>query len=221
MWWATTPKGVKGYQPDVPYYTFNLDKAKQELALAAPENRAMVEKGIKITYALGYAIGKEGLMMWKSDLVKIGVNLILDEQSVSAFNDIIRTGGAPIVDGRWLPDFPDPATYYQFLDLSYFKAEKFGTTPDWISGLLQKAAFETNPDERLKIYRQVEEWAYESSPYIKVASRTGVGSYNVRGAWVKGYESHIFQLTKPVFYELWKELPTEGGQDVLFQRYHA
>jgi peptide/nickel transport system substrate-binding protein len=104
------PKGMWGYQPDVPYYTFNLDKAKQELDLATPGNRSMVQQGIKVQYTPGYALGKEGYLMWKSDLAKIGVNLILDELAYSTYRDVMHTGNIPILDRAWSPDFPDPAT---------------------------------------------------------------------------------------------------------------
>jgi len=207
--WVT--KGFWGYQTDVPYYTFNLDKAKQELALAAPENRAMVEKGIKITYALGYAIGKEGLMMWKSDLVKIGVNLILDEVPTATFRSQQRVGGVPIMDAAWTPDFNDPATFYNMLYTTYWKNLAFGQSPSWVDGVMDQAAAATDPNQRLKLYRQIEEWSYEDAPFLKVAGVTAGGMYNVRGTWVKGYEYHPMLAGKPMLWELWKELPMERG----------
>lgn len=202
------PKGMWGYQPDVPYYTFDLDKAKAELALASPENRAMLAQGIKITYTPGYAIGKEGYLMWKSDLAKIGVNLIIDEVAYSKYRDIVRGGGAQLVDAVWSPDFPDPATFYVIMGFPFYITQKYGTTPAWINDLFEKAAFEIQRDQRLKIYRQVEEWAYDQVPYIKIASVKGADEYNVRGAWIKGYQPFIMPDHKPYFYELSKVLPT-------------
>jgi peptide/nickel transport system substrate-binding protein len=201
------PKGMWGYQPDVPYYTFNLDKAKAELALAKPENVAMLQQGIKITYTPAYAIGKDGYLMWKSDLAKIGVNLILDEVSSVTYTNAMRSGGVAMLDRRWTMDFPDPASFYAFLPKNYYESEKFATSPDWVGDLLAKTAFEVNQDQRLKYYRQIEEWAYDSVPYIKVASPIGGGVYNVRGGWVNGYSSNIMEDYKPIWYGLWKGLP--------------
>jgi ABC-type transport system substrate-binding protein len=208
------PKGSGwGYVSDVPYYTFNLEKAKEELALAAPENRAMVEKGIEADYYAGYAasLGKEGFLMWKSDLAKIGVNLIVNEISWERYGTLRKEGGVPILDRGWTPDFADPATFYAFLMPSVREAKAFGTTPQWIATLLEQAAFETNQDQRSKIYRQVEEWAYDQVPYVKIASKTVGGEYNVRGTWLKGFHPSIVYLQKPLFWELWKELPREEG----------
>lgn len=205
------PKGMWGYQPDVPYYTFNLDKAKQELALATPENQAMVQKGIVVAYNPGYALGKEGYLMWKSDLAKIGVNLILNEQSYSTYRDTTRSGGIPIVDRSWTPDFPDPGTFYQFLGSTYYVAKAFGATSTSVNELMTKAAFETNADQRLKYYRQIEEWAFDQAPYLKVASKVGGGRYNVRGTWVKGYMPHVMSDEKALFYEIWKDLPVASA----------
>jgi ABC-type transport system substrate-binding protein len=204
------PKGMWGYQSDIPHYTFNLDKAKAELELAKPENRKMVEEGITVTYTPGYALGKEAYLMWKADLAKIGVNLILEEVAYSVYRDIYHSGGRPIVDRQWRPDFPDPATFYIFLTKQYFISKSFGTTPDNINNILTKAALEPNPENRLKIYRQVEEWLFDSATYIKVASPYGGNDYNVRGSWVKGFHPHpVPEYKSALFYEIWKELPTE------------
>jgi len=204
------PKGMWGHMEDIPYYTFDLAKAKAELELASPEAQAMVKKEIKITYTPGYAIGKEGYLMWKADLAKIGVNLVLNEVAYQTYKDYQYGGGIPILDRRWSPDFPDPATFYAFMGLSYRVAQKFGTTPKWVDDMFEKAAFETNPDARVKMYRQVEEWAYESVPYVKVASTAAEKDTNVRGAWIKGYMHHPMDDHKAFFWELWKELPTTG-----------
>jgi ABC-type transport system substrate-binding protein len=204
-----TPKGMNGYMPDVPYYTFDLTKAKQELELAASENRDMVAKEIRVTYSPEGAgtIGTSGYLMWKSDLAKIGVNLVLTEVPYARYRDIARGGGATILDRWWMPDYPDPATYYAFVDPGYYTSVKYGTTPAFVGDLLKQAAFEPDWNKRLDLYRKVEEWAFESVPYIKVASGKGGQDYNVRGDWVKGWESHVDIVNKMVYYWLWKELP--------------
>jgi len=202
-----TPKGMWGYMPDVSHYTFDLDKASKELQLAAPENLEMLKKGIKITYTPGYGIPREGYLMWKSDLAKIGVNLILEEVAYWVYQDAMRSGGVSMLDRRWTMDFPDPASFTSFLQNSYYLAQKFGTSPSKIDGLLEKAAFEVDPSKRLQTYREIEEWSFDSAPYIKVASRLGGGQYNVHSSFVKGYEPHPIDDSKPLYYSLWKELP--------------
>jgi peptide/nickel transport system substrate-binding protein len=209
--YSFVPQGTWGYQPNVPHYDFDLTKAKAELDLAAPENQAMVKNQIKVTYTPGYGVGKEGYLMWKTDLAKIGVNLVLDEISYPAYDTVVQRGGVPILDRKWSPDFPDPATYYVILGYDFYVAPAFGTTPQSIVDLLYKAALETNQDQRLQMYAQVEQWAYDTAPYVKVASLVGGDDYNVRGSWVKGYTHFPMYDHKPYFYELWKELPTTSA----------
>lgn len=209
--YSLTPIGMWGYDPSTSHYDFNLDKAKAELALADPQNVQMLKDGIKVNFGTGYnSVGKEGLLMWKSDLAKIGVNLILNELPVSAYIDSYKTGGVPAVDRSWLPDFADPGTYYMLMSQSHAQSPAFGTTPDSIDNLIAQATLLTNPDQRLSIYKQIDEWAYENVPHIKVVSMRGGSNYNVRGSWVKGYTSNALAPYKPLFYELWKELPQPG-----------
>lgn len=204
------PKGMWGYDANSPHYDFDMAKAQQELSLASPENRTIVQNGIKVRYQAGYSVGREGFLMWKSDLAKIGVNLVLDEASYSSYWDSRRAGNVPILDGGWNPDFPDPATFYAWVNGGFYISKAFGTTPNFVSDLLNKATIGANRDQRLQIYRQVEQWAYDNVPHIKVASGVGGGRYNVRGTWVKGYQSNIFDGYRPLFIEVWKELPQTG-----------
>lgn len=202
------PKGMPGYQPDVPYYSFDLDKAKQELGLAAPQNRSMVMDGIKVEYVPATTlIGREGFLMWKSDLAKIGVNLILDEITGVTNSNFRSKGGARMIESGWLPDYPDPSTFYAFLDPNYYLARNYGATNSLVGQLLQKSAFESDWQQRLQYYRQVEQWAYDSIPYVKIASYRVAPYYTLVRQWVKGYQPSLFPDYKPTFMELWKELP--------------
>lgn len=213
--YSFVPKGTYGYQPDVPHYDFDLAKATAELNLADPANQASVKNGITVTYNEGYGVGKAGYLMWKSDLAKIGVNLVLNEISNDAYGTIVHRGGAPILDRRWSPDFPDPATFYVFIGKTFYVAQAFGTTPQSIYDILDKAPFEINPATRLNMYRQVEQWAYDAAPYVKVASLVGGDDYNVMGNWVKGYQHFSGPYDhKPLFYELSKQLPPSGVSPV-------
>jgi len=210
---SLTPKGMWGHDPTTPRYELDLEKAKAELAKADPKNVEMLKQGIKLVYSPGQAIGKEGLLLWKTELAKIGVNLVLEEVARAAYRDVyMTTGGVPIVDRSWNPDFADPGTYYQLMSQAHGQSRTFGTTPNSIDDLIAKASLETDPNARLKIYRQIDEWAFENVPHIKVASLKGAVNYNVRGAWVKGYMPNVLQPYKPLFYELWKELPVEKGK---------
>lgn len=202
------PKGMPGYQDNLPSYAFDLDKAKQELTLATPENQAMVKQGIKHTYSAGYGIGREGSQIWKSDLAKIGVNLILDEVSNQAYVDMKHSGAGTIVSDTWLADFPDMATYYTAFTSGYYGVKAGYRTPQaWIDDAYAKAAAEANVTQRLKYYKQIEEWGYDQVPYVKVASSRGGSDYNVRGTWVRGYKSYIMDASKATLSGIWKDLP--------------
>lgn len=208
------PIGAPGYQPDVSYYKFDLDKAKQELALADPANQTLVKNGLNVVYTPGYsAIDKEALLMWKGDLAKIGVNLVLNEVPYSVARDVQVGGGWPKYSAfayGWNPDFLDPATWYAFMYNSYAVATSWGTTPDWVMNLFEKAAFEPSWTNRLQIYRQAEQYIYDQAVFVRAVSLKGGGNYNVRGNWVKNYTSHVLDDHKPEFLELWKQLPQSG-----------
>lgn len=202
------PKGIPGYQPDVPHYDFDLDKAKAELALASPEARVMVQQGIKGTYSPGYGIEKDAMLLWKSDLAKIGVNLILDEQNSPTYVTTLRSGSGIVVSRNWNPDFPDPATYYAALTSTYYTVKAgYGTSPKYVDDAYDNGARDQSFDQRVKDYRVMEEWAYQEVPYLKVASSRGTSYYNVHATWVQAYTHNVIDTYKPELSELWKELP--------------
>jgi peptide/nickel transport system substrate-binding protein len=205
------PPGMWGHSKDVPHYTFDLAKAKEQLGMAKSENRESVMKEIKIRYTPGYAVGKEGYLLWKSKLAEIGVNLVLDEVAYQPYKDTQYGGGVPILDRRWNPDFLDPGTFYAFMYQSYRVSRSFGTTPDHIQALFDKAAFTVGKEARTKIYHEIEQWAFDECPYIKVAHPAANRDTNVRQAWVKGYEHHVMDDHKPLIYEVWKEMPMESA----------
>ena len=53
-----------------------------------------------------------------------------------------------------------------------------------MDGLIEKAKWETDPQKRAELYKQIQLLCHEDAPYIWIAQTKQI---SVRRSWVKGY----------------------------------
>lgn len=202
-------------------YEFNLTKAKEYFDKASPEaKKILYEDGIKLPYlgGTGYVLMKGGALMWKSDLEKIGVKMILEEIDWSAWYDALVD--SPIGELSWEIDFPDPnnAIYYQchMLPLGYGSSwiedggwNAAGAGNDEIDALADEAAREVDRAKRIELYCKLETaaaeqcwWLFLYEPSTLQVTRT---PGNIAATYVHGWELLGTTYMHSTYYTLYKE----------------
>ena len=129
----------------------------------------------------------------QQDLRKVGVKVRI---KLSNYKEIKTLAGKRKKIGLsilgWLQDYADPANY---LDVC-FNGEKitesaslnraFYSNPK-VNALLNTAAVEQNPTQRMKMYQQVEQMVVNDAPWVPLYHSE---RYIVTQPWVKGYKLH-------------------------------
>ncbi len=103
-----------------------------------------------------------------SDLAEVGIKVKLVPGDIGTFIEKVRAGTVPFSVLWWQPDYIDPDNYLYFLP-----GRNGGTRAGWLekdaeSSLLElrdKALAEVNPDERLKLFAQVQDYWQANGPY--------------------------------------------------------
>jgi peptide/nickel transport system substrate-binding protein len=104
----------------------------------------------------------------KSDLAEAGINVKLEPSDIGTFIDKARAGKQGFFQLWWQADYLDPDDYLYFLP-----GRNGGTRVNWMEAdaekslldLRDKALTEVNPDERVKLFAQVQDYWQQSSPF--------------------------------------------------------
>jgi peptide/nickel transport system substrate-binding protein len=104
----------------------------------------------------------------KSDLAEVGINVKLEPSDIGTFIDKARAGQQGFFQLWWQADYLDPDNYLYFLP-----GRNGGTRVNWLEkdadksllDLRDKALTEVNPDERLKLFAQVQDYWQQSAPF--------------------------------------------------------
>jgi peptide/nickel transport system substrate-binding protein len=103
-----------------------------------------------------------------SDLAEVGIKVKLVPGDIGTFIEKVRAGNVAFSVLWWQPDYIDPDNYLYFLP-----GRNGGTRAGWLEKdaepslleLRDKALAEVNPDERLKLFAQVQDYWQASGPY--------------------------------------------------------
>jgi ABC-type transport system substrate-binding protein len=202
------PRGILGHVNNYPLVDFDLTKAKAAFDAAAPQAKAELAKGLVFRYVPGYVLGQEGALMWQQDLAKIGVRLILQEIDQATLSSLqTSVPGVPLIEGRWVGDFPDPDNFIFSARTDYWPPKGFGAGfagDAKTDGLVERGRMEQDPARRRAIYRELELYFRDQYAVLMVAEPAGVlNRWNARAAWVGGFEYN--PMFHPLFYETYKQ----------------
>src|SRR3989454_362522 len=181
------PNNLWGVPRDVKGYTYDLEKAKQELAKAETK----VDRPLSVGYLTGFSQTEQAATVMANGLRKIGIDTkIVSELWPAMVERMKKPETSPDLVVYWI------STYYA--DPNNWIGEMFHSG-QW--GTFKASSFYKNPrvDELLDVAlrstdRKVREKAYQDAARILVEEAAGVWIYNTKyfGPWAKNLEGIRF-----------------------------
>jgi len=162
------PVGMPGFSSDVKGYTYDKQKAIQLLKEAGyPEGKGLV---LKLVYYNDES-QRELCEAIQAQLKEIGVNLQIEEMLGATHRSAQNEGKLGFWRANWGADYYDPENYYA---LFYSKNETpIGPNSTDYVNLKVDSLYElglklTDFNERMKVYREIDKYVFEDSPWIIV-----------------------------------------------------
>jgi ABC-type transport system substrate-binding protein len=213
------PAVIPGYDKDLPHaQRLDLAKARNEMKLAGFPN------GLPDPVTLWTSDSPTGRIygeLAQSDLAKIGIQLKLKPVSFPVYlEETGKPKTAQMAAGGWSMDFPDASNFLALVSKAT-KAERdssnrsFFSDP-WLDDLLDRAIVERDPQKRVAMYREANDFVADQAPWAIFCSSQGAQAWQ---PYVKGYKPHpVYEM--PVD-EVWLDLPRRRVAQLLREQSSA
>ena len=163
------PSNFLGYDPNIPVYHLDLEKAKQ-YCQAAYDGK-LWQNGFKMTllYNTGNTARQTAMEILKSNLEYLNPKFNVTVRGV-AWPDFIKQASShtmPAYALGWLADYADPDDFiHVFYAKGGYYADQISFSNPQINQLDQQARTETNPQARALMYNQIGTLAHQQAPLI-------------------------------------------------------
>ena len=178
------PRGLKGYNPELPEIPFDPDKAKSLLREAGLEDGFDLEISVK-TSSTQWEMTMATLAssMWSD----IGINAYINVLPENEFMDLRKSGKIACYTATWIADYDDPDnfiyTFYGNRENTVFRSLCYPRED--IMRKVNSARTIRDPKARIKEYQALEETiVHDDAAWIPLFSRL---RYYVMGENVKGF----------------------------------
>jgi oligopeptide transport system substrate-binding protein len=155
--------GLPGYNPEAKSLEFDSELARQLLE----ESKYGGADGLpSITYTevgLGATVGFDTqaiVEMWKENL---GVEVEIEQTEPATFYEDLDSGRLQMFATGWIMDYPDPE---DILDIHFYSQSRLNNTrydSPQVDDLLEQARTEQNVEQRLSLYRQIEQMVIDEA----------------------------------------------------------
>jgi len=198
------PPGMPGYNPNLRGYAYDPDKAKALLT----------EAGYGDGFAMDYYITgpdekvEKIALSVQADMARVGVRLKIKRLTFPVHLAArMAQGKVPFGLDSWVQDFPDPSNFLEFLFHSKYRAPVNSVNSSQYSNpevdkLLDEAAIELDPDQRLAKYQLAEQMIVDDAPWVFEYHSVRV---EARQPWVMDYKMHPVWIRD--FRNVWLDLP--------------
>ena len=186
-------QGLLGYDPTIPVYTTNKDKAIAEFKEAA--GGKLWDTGFKFTvpFTAGNAARQVGAQILKESVAALNPKFQVDSRPVqsSTLTGMIFAHKGTIGLFGWFADYPDPHDFAQpILAPNGYYPTRWGYKNPEVDRLVDQAVSTADPAKRKAIYKQLGMIAYNDVPCLFLVQP--VTFYPMR-SWVHGwYYNPIF-----------------------------
>ncbi len=181
------PPGVPGYDPNEPYYTYDLAKSAEHFKKAFDTH--LWDRGFRFT--LTYNVGSEdrqaAAQILKKNVESLNPRFRIDVRGVEwpAFLDAAQQHRMPIFVRGWWADYPDAHNFvYNFYDSSGRYPSAQGFSDFELDQLVEKAVRAVDAKKRQELYDRIAKVGYDDCPAIFTVHPRGV--YAMRD-WVRGF----------------------------------
>jgi peptide/nickel transport system substrate-binding protein/oligopeptide transport system substrate-binding protein len=166
------PPGMPGYNPELPGYEYNPQRARQLLAEADyPEGQGLrpLELWTSVTSPTARAEHKA----IKRDLQHIGVTVELHAtETWQQFTELLGKRPRAMYRYAWHADFPDPDNFLFTLFHSQSTNNYANYSNPEVDRLIEQAQHETDYLKRLQLYRQTEALIMADAPAVTLVHYT-------------------------------------------------
>jgi peptide/nickel transport system substrate-binding protein len=185
------PETFFGYDPTIPTYTYDPQKATAYFKKAFGGKLWETGFVLKATYRAGSQAAQTAMEILKANVEKLNPKFRV-ELVAKPWSDLLkesRTGGVPMIIIGWAPDYADPDNFlYTFYHSQGYYHPRSNCSDPILDQLLDQARQTTDREKRKVLYRQVGLRAYEVACYINVPAGLGFIVYNEK---LKGVEENF------------------------------
>jgi peptide/nickel transport system substrate-binding protein/oligopeptide transport system substrate-binding protein len=161
------PPGIPGYDPEFKGYSYDPDKAAELLEKAGyTKGKEIPEIVLQFNRDIIHTRTSEFVMANLSD---IGIKCRVKEVEFDNHLSSIESGKAAFFRMGWSVDYPDPDSFLYTLFHSSNIDKGYNFTriqEEKLDKLLDKARYETETRQRVKLYRQAEKLIVEHAPWV-------------------------------------------------------
>jgi peptide/nickel transport system substrate-binding protein len=181
------PKGVLGHNPAQPVREFSPEKAAAHFKKAFGGKLWEAGFTVPVIYMEGRADRQLACQILKKNVEALSPKFRVDVRALqwSMMLDAFSARKLPMINGRWVLDFPDPHNaVFPFLGSDGYYAKAQGYSNPKADALLEAARGELDPKKRRALYFELQKIAHDDAPQIYT-----LDTYNVEVLrdWVKGW----------------------------------
>ncbi len=196
------PKGMPGHDNNLFMYPYDIKKAQQLMNDARQKYGLPQTIKLTILYNQGNAVRAHIAEILKGSLLKIGIQLTIQELSWPTLLDKMDRGDYSMIIVGWAPDYNDPDDYaFPFLGSAAIGGDTYQT--GWhnatVDKLLLEAKYCVNQTKREQLYYEIQKIAMEDPSFIYIAQNKHVAVYRT---WLQGYYYNPVMMLN--FYSLYK-----------------
>ncbi len=201
------PTNYLGYDPKIPVYTYNPEKATAAFKKAF--GGQLWEQGfvINVTYNTGNVTRQAIAELLKANIERLNPKFKVNVNAI-AFSELLKLADASklaITIGGWLADYPDSdnfiRTFYHSQD-GAFKG-RLNYKDDQMDKIIDQANSTLDNAKRAALYKLVGRRAYDQAPFILTPIATGFLTYRDN---VKGVEENYNANVSGAFGTYWKNI---------------
>jgi peptide/nickel transport system substrate-binding protein len=181
------PQGMPGYDPSIPKYAFNKDKATAEFKEAWGGKVWSTGFKFTMTYNSGNVPRQIASQILKDSVESLNPKFKIDVRNLqfSSFLQLTIAHKGTMFALGWAPDYPDPDDYARpFMASNGDIAKRSAYSNPDADKLVNEAAALTDIAKRTVTYRQLSKLAYDDVPALFIDQRT---NFYVMRSWVHGW----------------------------------
>src|SRR5215831_13454116 len=200
------PPGMPGYDPDLVGYYYNPRRAKQLLAEAGYPGGQGIPV-LDLWFSSKEDTARKELEAYQEDLAELGITVEIHQAADwPTFQTIVAERQPAMFRLAWYSDIPDPDNFFYPLLFSQSKLNRTLYQNPQVDRLLEEARSTTDYQQRIRIYRQIEQLVLDDAPWINQHHSAFEYLYQpyVQGIEINALGAHYIPMKK-----VWLERPKD------------
>ena len=180
------PPGFPSYNPDLPGYEFNPEKARQLMLESKYGDRLgdipLVTLSVSGSFGAALPLDLEVIIQaWEN----LGLRVEIQQTEYATFLQDVHENRFQMFQFGWIADYPDPQNFLDILFHSESENNHTNYSNPEVDALLEQARVEPDQDTRYQLYNRIETMILADAPWVPTWNR-GEGHALIKPN-VKGY----------------------------------